>query len=111
MERFKYHPTKRAINIPPPGNIIFAVTKSRKSKHPNPKRVYSDHIPNDQEEATPVITQKDVTNIAPHLRVTPNFSFKKAVTTSCMDIVEVKAAKANKRFSNFVSFSFNALKC
>lgn len=88
---YKIHTSK-----PPKGSIIFAVTKSSKSKNPLSNSVYFCIPPNDKEEMTPIIIHPKVTNLAARPRVKLNSSCRKAVTTSCKEIVEVNAAKASK---------------
>ena len=60
----RYHPVKREIHSPPSGNMILAVTKSKRSNIPSPKTVNPFMTPNDNEQNIPRKTQPPVTNLA-----------------------------------------------
>ncbi len=60
----RYHPVKIEMHIPPNGNMILAVTKSKRSNIPNPKTVNPFITPNDNEQNIPKKIHPPVTSFA-----------------------------------------------
>ena len=72
----RYHPVKREMHNPPSGNMILAVTKSKRSNMPSPKTVNPFMTPSDNEQNIPRKTQPPVTNLAAFPRERLNSSCK-----------------------------------
>ena len=72
----RYHPVKREIHNPPSGNMILAVTKSKRSNVPSPKTVNPFVTQNDKELNIPSIMHPQVTNLAAFPRENLNSSCK-----------------------------------
>ena len=92
-----YQPTNAVIKSPPRGIMNFAVRKSNQSNTPIPRKVISFHGPNDMAHAAPKSEQTTVTSPAALLRAIPYFSDTKAVHSSCIDMLLVRAASSKSR--------------
>ena len=70
----RYHPVKMEMHRPPSVSMILAVTKSNKSKIPNPKMVNPFITPSDKEQRIPKKIHPPVTSLAALPRVKLNSS-------------------------------------
>ena len=70
----RYNPVKMEMHRPPSVSMILAVTKSNKSKIPNPKMVNPFITPSDKEQRIPKKIHPPVTSLAALPRVKLNSS-------------------------------------
>lgn len=80
----------------PSGSMNCAVRKSQKSMRLFPAMVKSFTAPQESEQKTAISEHVVVTIIAAPLRLVCSCSRKKAVPISCMEIVDVSAARTNR---------------
>ena len=95
LYRLTNHPMMILVRKAPIGSISLAVRKSQKSINDMPKSPIFVLAPTEREQNTAMTEQTTVRIHVAWLRGNRSSSWKKAVPISCIEIVEVRAAKTS----------------